>query len=96
MTKNVIEWYDTSNTKGCPDGLISCDFNDQTIPYDYYNLLSYDDEHSNNFPGNPVDDALPDNKGVEDAVMKNGEEINNGIIIDNDDVLASNIDPLQN
>ena len=32
MTEDVIERYDTFNTKGCPEDLIFGDFNDQPIP----------------------------------------------------------------
>ena len=54
------------------------------------------DDVGNNIPGTPVYDALPDNKVVEDAVIPNYEDINNDIIIiDDDDRLASDIDPPQ-
>ena len=76
MNKDVIEWYDTFNTKVCSYELTFGDFNDQSIPSDYYSFLSNDDENDNNVPGTPVDDALPDNKGVEDVVLPNDKDIN--------------------
>ena len=95
MTDDVIELYATVNTKGCPDELIFGYFNDQPIPYNYYNLLNDDNDDDNNTPGTPADDALPDNKGVEYSVIKNDKYINNEIIIDDDDIIASYIYPLQ-
>ena len=77
MTKDVIERYAGFNTKGCPDELFFYDFNDQPIPSNYYNVLNDDDEIGNNIPGTPVGNAPTDNKGVEDAVMPNIEDINN-------------------
>ena len=32
MTEDVIDQYETFNTKGCPEDLIFGDFNDQPIP----------------------------------------------------------------
>ena len=93
MTEDVIECYDTFITKGFTDDFISGDFNDQPIPPDYYNFLNDYDEDGNNNIGTPVDDVLPENKGVEDAVMKNYEYIKNEIIIDDNDSLASYIEP---
>ena len=64
MNEDVIEKYDTFNTKGFPNELIFGNFNDQPIPSDYYNFLNDydDDDDGNNFPGTPVVDALPENK----------------------------------
>ena len=62
MTVYVIGLYDTFNTKGCPDELIFGDLNDQPIPYDYYNILNDDNNNSNNVPGTPVDDEIPEKK----------------------------------
>ena len=95
MTEDFIEYYDTFNTKGCPDELIFGNFSGKTIPCDYYNFLKYGNGDGNNIPGTLVDDALPNNKGVEDAVLPNDEDINDEIIIDDDDILASDIAPLQ-
>ena len=64
MNEYVIKLYETLNTKVCPDELISGDFNEQPIPYDYYNFLNDDDNDGNNFTGTPVDGTLMDNKGV--------------------------------
>ena len=88
----MIERYGTFNTKGCPDEIIFGDFNDQPITSNYYNLLNYDDV--NNVPGTPVDDALSDKEGLEYSVNQNDEYINYKIIIiDDDESLASDIDP---
>ena len=65
------------------------------MPSVYYNFLNDDNDDGNNIPGAPVDDSLPENKGVKDAVVKNDENFNYGIIIDDDDSLASDIHPLQ-
>ena len=81
MTEDVIEQYDTFNTKGFPEDLIFGDFNDQPIPSTYSDLTNdYDD------CGNQIDAALTDNKGVEDAVVPNDEN-------NNEDSLDSCIDP---
>ena len=71
MYKYLIEWYDTFNTKWCPDKPIFGYFNNQTITFSYYNFLNYDDENGNNIPGAPVEDSLLDNEGAEDAVVPN-------------------------
>ena len=56
MTKDFIEQYNTFNTKGFPEDLIFCDFNDQPIPSTYYDLTNdYDDD------GTQIDTALTDN-----------------------------------
>ena len=73
MTKDVIEQYDTFNTKGCTYDLMFGDFNDQPIPPDYYNILNDDNYDENNIPGTPVDDELPENEGAEDVVIKMAE-----------------------
>ena len=80
-TEDVIERYDTFNTKGCPEDLIFGDFNDQPIPSTYSDLTNdYDDN------GTQIDAALTDNKGVEGTVVQNDEN-------NNEDRLASEIDP---
>ena len=96
MTEDTIEGCDTFNTKWCPDELIFGDFNDKLIPSHYYNFLNYDEEDGNNIPSATVDDALPDDKGVEYIVLTDYEDINDEIIIHDDDSLASEIEPLQN
>ena len=58
MTEDVIEKYDTFNTKGFPDEIIFDKFNVQSIPSKYYNFLNDDYDGVNNFPSNPVYDAL--------------------------------------
>ena len=94
MNKYFIEQYDTFNTKLCPDELIFGNFIEQPITPEYYNSLNYDNEDVNNAPDTPVDYALPENEGVQDALMPNDEEINGEIIIiDDDDILASAIYP---
>ena len=95
MTEGVIEQYDTFNTKGCPDELIFGGFNDQPIPSDYYNIINDDNDDGKNIPGTPIDDALLDNKGVEDIVVPKDEDTNDEIIIYDDGSLASDIDLLQ-
>ena len=93
MTEYVIEHYGTFKTKGCPDELIFGYFNDQPIPSNYYNFLNDDDAVRNNIPGTPVENALPDNEVVEDAVGPNDEGINDETIVDDNDSLDSEIDP---
>ena len=44
----------------------------------------------------PLKILPPDSQRVEDVAMKNDEDINDGIIIDDDDSLASSIDSFQN
>ena len=96
MTEDVIEWYDTFNTKGYPDELIFGDFNDQPIPSKFYTLLNDDDYDGNNIPGTPIEDSLPEKTLLEYAVMSIDEEINDEKIIDDYYSLASDIDFLQN
>ena len=84
MTEDVIEQYDTFNTKGCPEDLIFGDFNDQTIPSTYSDITNY---YYND--GTQIDAAVTDNKGVEDAVVPN--DGNN-----DEDNLASDIAPPPN
>ena len=96
MTEYVIEHYGTFKTKGCPDELIFGYFNDQPIPSNYYNFLNDDDAVRNNIPGTPVENALPDNEVVEDAVGPNDEGINDETIVDDNESLDSEIDPPQN
>ena len=62
MTEDLIELYETFNTKLCLDELIFGNFNDQPIPSDYYNLLNDDSDNGNNIPGTPVDGTLPGGK----------------------------------
>ena len=95
MTKDVIELYETFNTKLFPDELIFGYFNDQPIPSNYYNFLNDSDDDGNNITGTPVDNDLPDNEGLEDAVVPNDEYTDDEIIIYYDDSLALGIDPLQ-
>ena len=76
ITEDIIERYDTFNTKGFTEKLIFGNFNDQNIPSNYYNSLNYDYDNGKNITGNPVDNTLPENKGVEDAVVPNNEYIN--------------------
>ena len=66
MTEDVIERYGKFNTKGFPDEIIFGYFNDQPIPSNCYNILNDEDDDENNIIGATVDDALPNNKGVED------------------------------
>ena len=73
MAENVIEQYDTFNTKGCPEDLVFGSFNDQHIPSTYSDLTNYHDTN-----GTQIDAALTDNKGVEDAVVPNDENNNDG------------------
>ena len=89
----MIESYSTLNTKVYTDKLIFVDFNDQPIPYNYYSFLNDDDDDINNIPCTPVEYALLENEGVEYAFVKNYEDINDEIINDVDDSLASDIDP---
>ena len=41
MNEDVIEQYDTFNTKCCPEDLIFCDFNNQPIPSTYFDLKNH-------------------------------------------------------
>ena len=81
MTEDIIELYDTFNTKGCPYKLIFSGFNDQPIPSDYYNVLNNYDYDDNNITVTPVDGVLLYNKVVEDAVVTNDEYIDDEIIL---------------
>ena len=81
MNEDVIERYDTFNTKGCQEDLIFDDFNDQPIPSTYSDLTNDYDEN-----GTQIDAALTDNTGVEDAVVPNEEN-------NDEDSLASDINP---
>ena len=69
---------------------------DLPVAPDYYNLINNDDNDGNNMTDNPVGNVLPDNEGFEYAVIPNNEAIGNDIIMDDDNSLASAIDPLQN
>ena len=57
----MIERYGNLNNKGCPDEIIFGDFNDQPIPYNYYNILNYYDDYGNNITGTPIENELLDN-----------------------------------
>ena len=73
MNEDVIERYDTFNTKGCLEDLIFGDFDDQPIPSTYSDLTNdYDDD------GTQIDAAIMDNEVVEDAVVTNDENNNGG------------------
>ena len=89
----MIERYDTFNTKRCPDELIFGGFNYQPIPPNYYYFLNGDDDNVNNIPGSTVDDVLTNNKGVENSVVPNDEDIDYDIVIDDDDSPTSDIYP---
>ena len=95
MTEDVIECYNKFNTKVCTDKLIYGYFNNQPIPSNYYNFLNDDNDDINNINGTLADNALPENKGLKDAVVPNDEDINDELIIDEYESLASNIEPLQ-
>ena len=59
MTEDVIEWYDTFNTKCCSEDVIFGEFHYQPIPYTYFDLTNdYDDDVTQ------IDAALTDNKGL--------------------------------
>ena len=49
MTADVIEIYDTFNTKEFPEELILGNFNGQPIPKYYYNFLNNENDDGNNF-----------------------------------------------
>ena len=68
MTGDVIEQYNTLNTKSCPDDLIFSDFNDQPIPSTYSYLTNDYDEG-----GTHIDAALTEIEEVEDSVVPNDE-----------------------
>ena len=59
MTDDVIEQYDTFNTKGFPEDLIFGDFNDQPIPSTYSDITNVYDKDSTQMYA-----ALTDNEGV--------------------------------
>ena len=73
MIEDMIERYFKFNTKICTYKLIFGNFNDETIPPNYYNLLNDDDGDGNNSPDTPVDDSLPDNEGVDYEFVTNDE-----------------------
>ena len=70
MMEDVIEQQKTFNTKGCPEDLIFGDFDNQPIPFTFSDFINYYDIY-----GTPFDSSLPDNEGVEDAVVPNDEDI---------------------
>ena len=87
MTKDVIECYDTFNTKICPDKLIFGDFHDQPIPPGCYYFLNHNDDDDNNNPETPVEDVFTDNEGVEYKVIINASDDDaNEKVIGNDTV----------
>ena len=88
MNEGVIERYDNFNTKGCPEDLIFGDFNNQPIPSTYSYFINYYDDD-----GTPIGATLEDNKGLEDAFMPNDKDNNDKITTDNDDSLASDVEP---
>ena len=61
MNEDVIERYDTINTKGCTEDLIFGDFNDQPIPSTYFDVKNYYDDD-----GTKIVAAIMDNEGFED------------------------------
>ena len=81
MTEDVIEQYNTFNTKGFPEDLIFGDFNDKPIPSIYSDLTN---DYVNN--GTQIYTTLIDNEGVKDSVMPNDEN-------NDEDSLSSDIDP---
>ena len=85
MTEDVIEHYDTLNTKRCPDKQFFGGFNHKPIPPNYYIFPNDDDDDIKNIFGTPVEYALPENKILEDAGVSNDTDINDEIIIDGDD-----------
>ena len=64
MAEDVIERYGIFDTKVYLDELIFGHFNEQPIPYNYYNILNNDNEDGNNIPDTPVDNGILDNKVV--------------------------------
>ena len=84
MTEDVIERYDTFNTKGFTEDLIFGDFNDQHILFTYSDLTNDPEDD-----GTQIDADLTDNEGVEDAVVPNDEN-------NNEDSLDPDIDPPPN
>ena len=68
-------------------------FNDQPIPYKYYNFLNDENVDGNIITGTSVDYSLLDNEGEEYSVVPNNEYINYEIIIDDDESLDLYIDP---
>ena len=76
INEDVIEFYDTVNTKGCPDELVFGNFNEKNIPFDYYNLLNDENDDDNNIHDTTVDNDLLYNEVVGYAVLTNDKEIN--------------------
>ena len=52
MTEDVIEQYNTFNTKGCPEDLTFGNFNDQPIPFTYSDL-----KNNYDYDGTQIDAA---------------------------------------
>ena len=84
MAKDEIKYVATFSTKGCPYESTSGGFNEETIPSNYYNVLNGDDDDRKNINFPFIDNLLPDNKWVEDEMVKNDEGTKDEIIIDND------------
>ena len=69
MTEDVIEKYETFNTRGCSEDLIFGGFNDHPIPSAYSDLThDYDDD------GTQIEAALMDNEGVVYAFVPNDKK----------------------
>ena len=86
MTEDIIERYDTFNTKGRPEDLIFGDFNDQPIPSTYSDLTNYYDKY-----GTQIDASLTENEVVEDAVVPNDENSNEDSLVSDIDLPPNNI-----
>ena len=69
MTEDVIEFYDTFNSKGFPNELLFGGFCDQPIPPVYFDFLNENNDENNINIGTPVNDVFLDNERVEDAVI---------------------------
>ena len=60
MTEDVIERYDTVNTKRYPYELLFGDFHDQPIPPQYYGFLNDNNDYDNTITETPVGDVFLD------------------------------------
>ena len=86
MTEDSIERYDTFNTKGCPGDLIFADFYDQPIPSACFDITNdYDNDSTQ------IDADLTGNEGVEDAVVPNDENNDDGSLVSEIDTPQNNI-----
>ena len=61
MPEDVIERYNTYNTKGCLYELLFGDFHDQPIPPEYYDFLNDNNDDDYIITGTPVHDLFTDN-----------------------------------